>query len=208
MVTTAWCVSVFAQNNWVAEPSKNNRFVENLGQFDEFENDYTGKIHYAIDFGFSRIFFGEKGVSYTFHEVTKKSRAEREEIKQQPVKSFEDYKQKERLMGKFLVRDDQVNMSWLNANGEVDITGIGKSYDYCSYTVKRNGETVGVNYAYNYDRIVYSNILPNIDLNFEVHPIIGVKYAFVVRPGGDPSAILWYRKACYASIVLFLLNCT
>src|SRR5690606_4109315 len=92
-------------------------------------------------------------------------------------------------MGKFLVRDDQVNMSWLNANGEVDITGIGKSYDYCSYTVKRNGETVGVNYAYNYDRIVYSNILPNIDLNFEVHPIIGVKYAFVVRPGGDPSAI-------------------
>ena len=55
MVTTAWCVSVFAQNNWVAEPSKNNRFVENLGQFDEFENDYTGKIHYAIDFGFSTL---------------------------------------------------------------------------------------------------------------------------------------------------------
>jgi hypothetical protein len=181
--------NVFSQSNWIAEPTENKRFVENLGQFDQFQNQYTGEIKYAIDFGFSRIFFGEKGVSYTFHEVTKKSRAEREEIKNQPARSFQDHKQKEALLGKFLIRDDQVNMSWLNLNENVTIEGIGRSYDYCSYSYIKDGKTIGANYAYNFNQIVYKEILPNIDLEFDVHPIVGVKYAFIVRPGGNPADI-------------------
>ena len=64
---------LFAQTDqsasWNAEYSKSKSFVENIGQFDQNETSTTGKIRYAIDFGGTRIFFGDKGVSYSFLEA-------------------------------------------------------------------------------------------------------------------------------------------
>jgi hypothetical protein len=128
--------SVFAQTtgDWTADFSTSKVFIENLGQFDSEANEQTGAIKYAIDFGSTRIFFGEKGVSYNFLEIKKKSRAERQEIMNSPVKTFAEHKQNERLAGKYLVRQDEVNLSWGSVSTDCKIEGIGVKSDYHSYS--------------------------------------------------------------------------
>ncbi len=188
------CGNLFSQKtqtpSWSAENSKSKSFIENLGQFDQSETAATGKIHYVIDLGTTKIFFGEKGVCYNFHEVTKKSKEERAQIMNQPAKSFEDHKQKERLAGKFLIKKDQVNMTWGNPNNSLEINAFEVAPDYHSYTFQNEkNETENINYVKGYKYIIYKNIYPNIDLKYEIHPIIGVKYAFTVHPGADPKQI-------------------
>jgi gliding motility-associated-like protein len=185
---------LYSQNiqkpSWSAENSKSKSFIENLGQFDQSETAATGKIHYVIDLGTTKIFFGEKGICYNFHEVIKKTKEERAQIMNQPAKSFEDHKQKERLVGKFLIKKDQVNMSWGNPNNSLEIKAFDAASDYHSYTFQNeNNETENINYVKGYKYIIYKNIYPNIDLKYEIHPIIGVKYAFTVHPGADPKQI-------------------
>lgn len=178
------------QPNWTVENTKNKNFVENKGQFDHEQTSSTGKIHYAIDFGSTRIFFGEKGILYSFVEIQKKSREERAEIMSRPPKDFEDHKQKERLAGKYLVKSDHFEMSWANVSKNVSIQGIGETKDYHSYTyTDQNKKLQNVNYVKGFASIVYKNIFPNIDITYDVHPVIGIKYAFIIHSGGDPSLI-------------------
>lgn len=185
-------ISIHSQNenNWNVQLTKSKSFIENRGQFDEHENEITGKIRYAVDFGFSRIYFGDKGVSYNFHEVKKKTREERRAIMNTPVKTFNEHKQKEELVGKFLIKDDQVNMSWINPNRNVEITGIYEASDYHSYSfTNEEGLTESINHIKGFEKIIYKNIFPNIDIEYQIHPISGVKYAFIVRPGGNTEDI-------------------
>ena len=184
--------AVFAQTtgDWTADFSTSKVFIENLGQFDSEANEQTGAIKYAIDFGSTRIFFGVKGVSYNFLEIKKKSRAERQEIMNSPVKTFAEHKQNERLAGKYLVRQDEVNLSWGLVSTDCKIEGIGVQSDYHSYSYNdENKQHKSVNFAKGYEKLIYRNIYPNIDIEYTVHPIIGVKYAFIVHPGADLSKI-------------------
>ncbi|MEY3238119.1 MAG: hypothetical protein RI883_2220, partial [Bacteroidota bacterium] len=188
------CGNLFSQKtqtpSWSVENSKSKSFIENLGQFDQSETDATGKIHFVIDLGATKIFFGEKGVCYNFHEVIKKTKEERAQIMSEPIKTFEDHKQKERLAGKFLIKKDQVNMTWNNPNSSLEIQAFEVASDYHSYTFQNEqNETENINYVKGYNYIIYKNIYPNIDLKYEIHPVIGVKYAFTVHPGADPKQI-------------------
>ena len=178
------------QATWGIEHSKNKSFVENLGQFDHEENLSTGKIKFAIDFGSTKIFFGEKGVSYNFLEIQKKSKGERAELMNQPVKTFVEHKQKEALTGKFLVKSDQVTMFWENASSDVEINGMNVTSDYHSYTFdNKNKVSQNINFVKGFEYIIYKNIYPNIDVKYEVHPVIGIKYAFILHAGADPTHI-------------------
>jgi len=58
-------VSVYGQA-WKKEFERPKCFIENQGQFDEYENEHTGKIRYAADFGKAKVFFGITGISYVF----------------------------------------------------------------------------------------------------------------------------------------------
>lgn len=174
----------------ITKTNKGQSFIENVGQFDEFETDKTGKIRYAVDFGSTRIFFGESGLSFNFLEANKLNRSEREQILAKQSKDFYDHKRKERLVGKFMFRNDEVGMEWLNASANLQLKGIGETPDYHSYYYKTPaGEYENANYVKGFEKIEYKNIYPNIDLIYEIHPVSGVKYAFVVHPGADPSLI-------------------
>ena len=180
----------FAQNDWKVEYSKSKTFIENLGQFDRFENDFTGDIKYAVDFGFTKIFFGEKGVSYSFLKVDKKSKDERKKLMEEPSRTFENHKQKEKLMGKFLVTEDEVNMTWSNVNSKVEIVGNVASSSYHSYSFTgEDGEVKNINFIKSFETITYRNVYPKIDVQYQVHPEIGIKYAFIVHPGADLSKL-------------------
>ncbi len=191
-IFTFFAHQAFTQNggDWKADFSKSKVFIENLGQFDNEANDLIGDIKYAIDFGSTRIFFGEKGVSYSFLEIKKKSREEREAIMNSPVKTFAEHKQNERLAGKYMVRTDEVNLSWGAVSADCKIEGIGVQSDYHSYSYNdENKQHQSVNFAKGYEKLIYRNVYPNIDVEYTIHPVIGVKYAFIVRPGADLSQI-------------------
>lgn len=183
---------VFAQEteSWSVDYSKSKSFIENKGQFDAFANASTGRIQYAVDFGFSRIFFGENGVNYSFRQVKKKSREEREAIMSAGAPSFAEHKQMERLVGKFMVRQDEVNMAWGTSSKAPKIIGIHPTSDYHGYSyTAADGSTAHVNHVQGFEKLIYTNVFPNIDVEYTVHPEIGVKYAFILHPGADPKDI-------------------
>ena len=183
-----------AQNSdkpsWTADYSKSKSFIENLGQFDEFETNSTGKIEYAVDFGSTRILFGKKGISYNFLEARKIPRAERERIMNSPVSSIADHKSKEKLVGKFMFKQDAVNMTWLNPSTSTQLITSEETSDYHNYSVKNSaGEYFSVSNAKAYKKLTYKNIYSNIDIEYVVHPEIGIKYAIIVHPGANPSDV-------------------
>jgi gliding motility-associated-like protein len=184
---------LFAQetsSSWTAEYKKSRNFIENVGQFDEFETKETGKIKYAIDFGETRIFFGVKGIRYSFLEAKKIPKQEREALKQELVNNVDEYKQHERLVGKFLFKSDDVHMGWLGSSSQTELTGEGLTSDYHNYSYQnRQGELVGASFAKGFKKLFYRNLYPGIDVEYTVHHEIGVKYAVIVKPGADASSL-------------------
>ncbi|MEY3198987.1 MAG: hypothetical protein RJA13_945 [Bacteroidota bacterium] len=189
------CVStIYSQESitplWSAEYSKSKSFIENIGQFDEYENTATGKIRYAADFGATRIYFGDKGISYSFLEASKIPKDQRDELRQKITTSVSEYKKNERLIGKFLFKSDVVNMAWKEASATGELIGENQTSDYHNYSyTNENGEMVAASGAKGFKKIVYKNSYPNTDIEYTVHPQIGIKYAVILHPGADPKKV-------------------
>ena len=189
------CLSaLFAQENtlhtWSSEYQKSKSFIENLGQFDEHENALTGKIHYAVDFGATRIFFGEKGVTYSFLEATKIPKEQRDALRQKIASSVSEYKKNEKLIGKFLFKSDEVNMTWKGCTSNSTLIGEQQTNDYHNYSyTNENGVMTAASGAKGFKKIVYKNIYPNTDIEYSVHPQIGIKYAVILHPGADVKKV-------------------
>jgi gliding motility-associated-like protein len=175
---------------WAAHYSKSKTFIENMGQFDDQENSSTGKIRYAIDFGSTRIFFGDKGVSYSFLEAVKIPKEQRDELRTKMSQYPSERKTYEKLVGKFLYKTDLVNMVWGNSSPAVQLIGQEETTDYHNYSYNNgSGEIVGASGAKGFKKLVYQQLYPGIDVEYVVHPEIGVKYALIVHPGADPSLV-------------------
>jgi gliding motility-associated-like protein len=180
----------FGQKNWNSDYSKRKVFVENIGQFDEFQNQTTGKIDFAADFGQYRVFFTEKGLTYSFLESKKIPREERERLAMSlPKSSNEDYKNWERMVGRFHFKSEQVTMLW-GKSSKSKLFGRNVTSDYHSYTYKnKKGEYVNANNVRGFEKVVYKNIYPKIDVEYTVHPIEGIKYAIILHPGANPDDV-------------------
>ena len=117
--------AVFGQTpsdtGWTREFHKARVFIENKGQFDEFSTNETGKILYGVDFGSTRIFFGKTGINYSFLEAVKVPKAERDALRASLAQVPQQYKEQERIVGKFKFKSDEVAMSYVRANGKVKL---------------------------------------------------------------------------------------
>jgi gliding motility-associated-like protein len=175
---------------WTRDYQKARVFIENKGQFDEFATNETGKILYGVDFGSTRIFFGKTGVNYSFLEAIKVPKAERDALRASLAQAPQQYKEQERIVGKFKFKSDEVAMRYVNANGKVKLSGLKPTADDHNYSIPRvDGSYEAISHAKAYEELMYENIYPLIDLKFTVHPEIGLKYVFIVHPGGNPADI-------------------
>jgi gliding motility-associated-like protein len=175
---------------WTRDYQKARVFIENKGQFDEFATNETGKILYGVDFGSTRIFFGKTGVNYSFLEAIKVPKAERDALRASLAQAPQQYKEQERIVGKFKFKSDEVAMRYVNANGKVKLSGLKPTTDDHNYSIQRvDGSYEAISHAKAYEELMYENIYPLIDLKFTVHPEIGLKYVFIVHPGGNPGDI-------------------
>lgn len=191
---------VLAQENWKAEYSKPKVFIENRGQFDHFETAETGEIVYAIDFGNTKVFFSTTGVSFLLTEMERLPKSERTEIKKSigQSTSVEDYKAREKQLRKYNLRSDLIVQQWINANSKATIVAANKTTDYHSYSFydASSKQLKNINHIPGFEKITYQNIFPKIDLEYTIHPIIGIKYAYIVHPGAKPDDIRFaYNKS-------------
>lgn len=86
----------------------------------------------------------------------------------------------------------RVDVEWLGANRNITVTNHGQSTDYRNYYTTGTPKS-GVTHVYHYQRVVYHNVWPNIDVEFLATPK-GPKYNYIIHPGGQLSDIRWrYR---------------
>jgi gliding motility-associated-like protein len=189
--------SIVAQENWKAEFKKRKVFIENKGQFDEYNSNEFGKVKYAVDFGNTRILFSEKGVKYSLLESSLVPKEKRQELASKlNASTISDFKKQEKLVGKFLFKSENVTLLWSNAL-PCKIISENKTTDYHSYTFKgKDGKYTNESNIAGYEKIIYKNIYPNIDIEYTVHPESGVKYALILNPGANPTDVkMVYDKA-------------
>ncbi|MGE0634955.1 MAG: T9SS type A sorting domain-containing protein [Bacteroidia bacterium] len=154
------------------EPSK--AFVENKGQFEQRLKNPDSKILYAADQGSVQIYFSQKGLTYKF-DRKEKNKNRRDGDETQPRIFFET---------------DMVNMVWEGANANAELVAEGVNPDFYTYEMKKNEkEYYDIQRIRGYQKLIYKNLYPNIDVEYVFHPQGGIKYALILHPGADVSQV-------------------
>ena len=170
--------SVFGQE-WKRAFERPKCFIENQGQFDSYQNESSGTILFAADFGKAKVFFGKTGIRYVFLDATKGNKATEQPAS---MSSLQDHKQWERNIGKYTYSHDELNVRFPSATYAV-LSANNPKEAYFSYTFQASqGEVLNKTNVKGYEQLVYHNIAPGIDLSYTIHPESGLKYALIVHP--------------------------
>ena len=159
-------------------------FYENRGQI----IDQNGKQNTGIKFLFNspglNVQIKKSGFSYDVYEVQRKEI--KRKSKADKVISHKYNKNAYSLTRKF----HRVDIDFVNANKNPEITGEIKSDDYDNYyNLPEN--TKGVEKVHRYKKITYKNIYQNIDVVFfkPDDSTKAIEYNFIINPGGKISDI-------------------
>jgi hypothetical protein len=141
-----------------ATPQLRLHFIENRGQLRDSEGHLRPDLRYMVQTPAGAVYLRTTGLSYVFART-------------------ENQTDRERL------RSLRADIEWIGANPAPVIRAEGKpGATIRYYTSNEFIETRG------YERIIYQNLYPNIDLVYYTSGQ-GLKYDFVVHPGGDPAQI-------------------
>ncbi|MEO6882593.1 MAG: gliding motility-associated C-terminal domain-containing protein [Bacteroidia bacterium] len=178
LVATLLSPNIFAQNsgtNWLIHYnySKDRVFLENKGQFSN-EGNGNSAIKYGFDDGQSKIYFTDKGILYRFDK--------KEDTPQNNEAGDKDEH-------KITVKTDIVSAIWEGANSNVQIIGESPRSDYFSYSINNNGILRNINHIAAFQKIIYKNLYPNIDVEYIFHPDEGIEYSLILHPGADINQV-------------------
>jgi gliding motility-associated-like protein len=179
--------------SWSKKLERQKSFIENKGQFtipNSFGN--PSEVLFAVDDGGTKIYFTKKGITYTFLEMWKKPKDEKEleRERNEVILDAEAHERHEKEERKIKTKTDQVTMLWQNANPNVKIEASGVTDDYHSYYFKQaNTQYKNVCYIRGFRKITYRDIYPNIDIDYVFHEKGGLEYSLTLHPGADPSQV-------------------
>lgn len=91
-----------------------------------------------------------------------------------------------------IYKNHRVDIEFVNANTNPEIIAENPLSHYYNYYTAGTSEQ-GVTQVRQFAKVTYKNIYQKIDLEF-ITTENGVKYNFIVRPGGDASKIKWTYK--------------
>lgn len=158
-------------SQWKASFNDVTGFIENKGQFDERDKATTSPILYAMDNNPTLVFFTKDSWCFRFDRKIKNPNRE----KGDPTKP------------KKLVESDYVRARWVGANPNVTVVAEGLldgTYTYAVLKPDRSGE-IELAGLKSYQKLIYKNLYPGIDVEYTIHPEGGIKYNVVVHPGAD-----------------------
>lgn len=152
-------------------------FIPNRGQLINTEGQPQNDIAYTAEHGGAALFFRTNGVSYVF-------------TRKQQTGTGTLSSQSEDLA---VLASSRVDMVLIGANPSVAIVGEDQIREYFNFYYGHCPS--GIVDVPGYSRLVYRNVYNNIDLVFYSNSR-GLKYDFIVHPGGNPEAIrMAYRGA-------------
>lgn len=179
------CVSAFSQN----KISENDEyyFYENKGQILDQEGKQNSGVKYLFHSAGLNVQLRSNGFSYDIYEVKKTANPNSSKFNKNKISDVKLYYKDEFNYENLFHR---IDIEFLNSNKNAFITAEGKSPDYENYYNIPN-KPEGITNVYRYQKILYKNIYPNIDLLFfkpkdTTKPI---EYNFIVNPGGKISDI-------------------
>lgn len=153
-------------------------FVENRGQVIDAAGRRRPDILYTAEAPGMKVFCRRNGLSY--------------------VLSHTDYSTSLRATNLLGIRQQRQRTTSLYrvdvefvGGAATSVDGQQQSEDYANYYLAHCPE--GITNVYGHKRIVYSNIYPNIDVVLYTREQ-GLKYDFIVHPGGNPSDIVLRYK--------------
>lgn len=192
ILTVLAVISVsFKSQNTLFESSltSSQAFVENLGQFNGKNWHSNQPIVYGMAQNPFYIFFSKDGLTYRFDKVVKRSQFE-EDNGEEELESEEEKTKRTNI-------SELIHIKWIGSNPNVQIVADDVKNNYYSYAVRdlKTGQVSNLNHVKGYSKLTYKNLYDFIDLEYVFHPNGGVKYSFIVHPGGDPNQI----KLAYSS---------
>lgn len=174
--------------SWATGLQRPQLFIENKGQFDGLQNS---PVAFATDFDKIQLLFSSSGFSYRFTTTGSSmlEESEADEWKEWREKkgslSFEEFEQQEREAKAAKVRNELLQMQWINANPEAVFEPINRNSAYYNY----GGNGRSISGAYGYEKLLCKNLYAGIDVVYEFHPQGGLKYSFIVHAGADVRQI-------------------
>jgi gliding motility-associated-like protein len=159
--------------------SEHKVFIENQGQFD-LPGGNTPVLFAAVNGG-AKIYFTQSGIVYSLIKKTVKKNSEEnrvsEESKEEEKKNTID------------IQQDQLSMTWVDANPDAKIITEDMAPDYYSYTIKTGEGDKNINYVKAYKKLIYKNLYPSIDVEYVFHEGTGIEYSLILHPGADISTV-------------------
>ena len=181
------------------------RFVPNVGQILDLNGNQRPEIKYKVQQGSLAVYFTQRGLHYAF--ARPKAGPPMLPITAESIQA-QEAEQLERLRAYWANRDKpapassqpletpqvrlpemeyyRLDLTWPGSNPNPELLTDSKADFYLNFYLPHTvGERTQVP---TYQRLVYRNLYPNIDLVFYGKGE-QLKYDFVVHPGGDPSQI-------------------
>jgi gliding motility-associated-like protein len=165
-------------------PFSQKVFIENKGQFDNVFPQkllQNNNIKYVVRNEGLEIYFTNLGVIYRHFEKPVLTEEEKEKREHEQEGKKGSTKEK-----KFDAVSYSLNEQWIGANPKARIIGEDQVENYFTYPTTSQS----VIKADGFKKIVYQNIYPHIDIEYTFpQNKEGIKYAFILHPGADPSVI-------------------
>jgi gliding motility-associated-like protein len=164
-------------------------FIENKGQFNYVSGIDGKSVLYGLHDGITDYYFTRQGLSYRISKPYKPTEEEWKKYAQaQGIESDNKNEEREEKETRFIEKSEVVQMTWKNTGQHPEITAENKVENYFNYLFVEDPDHI-IGRVRGYKSIVYRNIYPHIDVEYTIHPERGIKYAFILHPGADPSLI-------------------
>ncbi len=180
-----FCISLSAQNvQWRATLDPQKVFIENKSQFtnclkqEKNKNVYSAEVLFATEDAPFQVLFTKQGLIYRLEK------RERVKVDEEEIKEGINHEEMEKKEHEAIITSAVVLMQWKNANAAVEVSAENMATQYYNYKTKNGSMRASA-----YQKIVYRNLYPHIDVEYVFHPRQGIEYSFVLHPGADASLI-------------------
>jgi len=173
-------------NSWQKNFFKDKTFVKNDGQYDGLSLVDNDNIKYAVDEPGFKIFFSSTGLTWRF-DTWKKVSGDWLENQSKGLAPWNSQVDDEELEGGEL-STSTVHMKWLNANPGTKVQSWEEVPHYYNFSMG-NDPVNDINLVKGYRHILYKDLYPGIDVHYSFHPVEGIKYELLMKPGADISLV-------------------
>ncbi|MEI6750806.1 MAG: SBBP repeat-containing protein, partial [Bacteroidota bacterium] len=166
---------ISVNNSW---KKSSNHFIENKGQINDQYNNPNPSVLYLLNTPGMNVQLRKFGFSYDLFQI----------LNNEKLRSAAGARDSKLDSSGAIYKFQRIDFDLVGSNPACEIIASGTSPNYWNcYTT---GTPVkGVTNIRSFETVTYKNIYPGIDMEFLTDGEHGVKYNFVVNPGGKLSSI-------------------